>query len=236
MLRAAIDPPGRSLAPGADTDGGGGTTFVASAAPVPFGALRALAEVLPPLTLGGGGTTSVVPKILPTRLLIKPPLPDGVGGGGTTDLDGSATLPEASRCKSLDMSVDGGGAIMEGAGIVSFAVRALSRSGEETGGGTTATFVICTGDREICGLATVGAGGITVPANAGVLRARSEVTLGAGAMTLESNFGATRVCSRETFGAGAMTSALSEGAVRTLSRVTLGAGGMTEGADRPPRV
>src|SRR5205807_3409099 len=123
VLRAALDPPGRSLAPGADTDGGGGTTFVASAAPVPFGALRALAEVLPPLTLGGGGTTSVVPKILPTRLLIKPPLLDGVGGGGTTDSDGSATLPEASRRKSRDMSVDGGGAITEGDGIVSFAAR-----------------------------------------------------------------------------------------------------------------
>jgi hypothetical protein len=178
----------------------------------------------------------VVPKILPTRLLIKPPLPDGVGGGGTTDLDGSATFPEASRCKSRDISVDGGGAITEGAGIVSFAVREVSRSGEETGGGTTATFVICTGDREISGLNALGAGGITVPANAGVLRARSRATLGAGAITLESNFGAIRVCSRETFGAGGMTAALSAGVVRAISRVTLGAGGMTEDEDRVPRV
>jgi len=177
-----------------------------------------------------------VPKILPTRLLIKPPLPDGVGGGGTTDLDGSATLPDASRCKSRDMSADGGGAITEGAGIVSFAVREVSRSGEETGGGTTATFVICTGDREICGLTALGAGGITVPANAGALRARSGATLGAGAMTLESNFGATRVCSRETLGAGGMTAAVNEGAVSGLLRVTLAAGGMMEGEDRVPRV
>lgn len=70
--------------------GGGGTTFAAS-------------EVRAPLLVpfdwaaGGGGTTSEAPKILPIRLLMNDPLPDCVGGGGTTVFDESAWLPLAKR-------------------------------------------------------------------------------------------------------------------------------------------
>jgi hypothetical protein len=48
-------------------------------------------------TAGGGGTTSVAPKILPIRLLMNDPLPDCVGGGGTTVFDGSGMLPLVKR-------------------------------------------------------------------------------------------------------------------------------------------
>jgi hypothetical protein len=48
-------------------------------------------------TAGGGGTTSVAPKILPTKLLMNVPLPDCVGGGGTTVFDESGMLPLAKR-------------------------------------------------------------------------------------------------------------------------------------------
>ena len=43
------------------------------------------------LTAGGGGTASDAPKSLPTMLL-KNPLPDCVGGGGTTVFEGSVAL------------------------------------------------------------------------------------------------------------------------------------------------
>ena len=39
---------------------------------------------LPAFTDGGGGTTSVAPNIFPIKLLMKVPLPDCDGGGGTT--------------------------------------------------------------------------------------------------------------------------------------------------------
>ena len=112
------------VAPDPPTDGGGGTTFMLSAVPVPPRMPRGLPEVLPPVTLGGGGTTfalrevplpvlpppavteggggttSVVPNIFPRKLLTIDPLPAWVGGGGTTVLAGSGMLPLASRCRS----------------------------------------------------------------------------------------------------------------------------------------
>ena len=53
-----------------EADGGGGTTF---AAIVPPGPPEVLREV--ELTLGGGGTTSCVPKSFPMMLLTNDPLP-----------------------------------------------------------------------------------------------------------------------------------------------------------------
>ena len=97
----AIEPPGERLpVPLPDTDGGGGTTLAPRPVPEPADAPLGSVEVLPALTLGGGGTTSVVPKILPIRLLINPVLLDGAGGGGTTAFEGSPRLPDARRCKS----------------------------------------------------------------------------------------------------------------------------------------
>jgi len=112
------------VAPDPPIDGGGGTTFVLSAVPVPLRVPRGLPEVLPAVTLGGGGTTfvlselplpplalpdvtdggggttSVVPNIFPSKLLTIDPVPACVGGGGTTALAGSGMLPLASRCRS----------------------------------------------------------------------------------------------------------------------------------------
>lgn len=112
------------VAPEPPTGGGGGTTFALSAVPVPPRLPRALPEGLPPVTLGGGGTifalrevplpflapptvtdggggtTSVVPNIFPSRLLTIDPVPACVGGGGTTVRAGSGMLPLASRCRS----------------------------------------------------------------------------------------------------------------------------------------
>jgi hypothetical protein len=106
------------------TDGGGGTTFAFSEVPMPPRTPSGLLEVRLPLTLGGGGTTfafkevplpplpllavtdggggttSVVPKSFPSKLLTNDPLPVGVGGGGTTVLAVSGMLPLASRCRS----------------------------------------------------------------------------------------------------------------------------------------
>ena len=91
--------------------------------------------------------------------------------------------------------------------MFSFAVRSLSRSGAETGGGTTAVLFICTRDGATSRLADVGAGGITLPCKSGVERPRScETRLGAGATTFEFKAGAVSVRSRDIFGAGAMTS------------------------------
>ena len=88
---------------------------------------------------GGGGTTSLAPKILPMMLLMKdPPVCDG--GGGTTDRLGSAT-PGETRCVSEAMSTEGGGATTCGAGIFNRAVREVARSGADTGGGTIFSFV-----------------------------------------------------------------------------------------------
>jgi len=149
----------------AATEGGGGTTL-------------AVSEVLPPfapfaLTDGGGGTTSVGPKILPIRLLMNDPLPDCVGGGGTIVLEGSGTLPLARRCKSCEMSDEGGGAITEGAGKANLGSREVTRSGAEAGGGTTATFAICTGALEISRLTPPGAGGMMLAAREGAERPAS---------------------------------------------------------------
>lgn len=188
----AIDaPPERPGVVPPETDGGGATTFEPMAVPVPPGAPRELPDTLPPPTAGGGGTTSVVPKILPIRLLMSP-LPACEGGGAITVFEESETLPAASRRKSGDTSAEGGGAMTEGEGMFSFEVRDVSRSGAETGGGTTATLVICTGDREIWGLDALGAGGMIAPVSAGAGRAFSRARFGAGATTLESSRGATR--------------------------------------------
>jgi hypothetical protein len=183
-------------------DGGGGTTLAESdAAGLPvFAPLE--------LTAGGGGTTSEAPKILPTKLLRSDPLPDCVGGGGTTALAVSAVLPFASRRMSREMSEEGGGAMTVGDGNVSLGSRVAIRSGAETGGGTTATLAICTGEVETWRLTAPGAGGIT----------------------LEASDGAERACSRETLGAGATTFGVSEGEDDIRSRETLGAGGITDGA------
>ena len=146
----------------------------------------------------------------------------------------------------------------EGEGMLSFAVRAASRSGAETGGGTTATLFICTLEGETSWPTAVGAGCITVPVSAGVERAwsremrveagpitfafkegtanvRSRVTLGAGAMMPASSLGATSVCSERTLGAGGTTAAFRAGAVRDRSEEIFGAGGTTASSVRVPR-
>ncbi len=122
-------------------------------------------------TLGGGGTTSWVPKSLPMMLLTKDPLAAWVGGGGTT-LGAEERMPPLSRRRrSREGSVEGGGATTEGAGKLSLAVRDDSRYGADTGGGTTATLFICTRVEETSWLTEEGAGPITLPLRAGAERA-----------------------------------------------------------------
>jgi len=198
------------------TLGGGGTTCAASAG----------ADLLPlELTDGGGGTTSLEPKILPIKLLTNDPLVGCVGGGGTTALDGSGIAEPDSLRESSGTLAEGGGAIT-GAGRFSFAVREFTRSGAEAGGGTIATFAVCTGER-VSRLITFGAGGITLELSAGAVREPLEETVGAGATIEVWMVGTLRMCSRETLGAGGMTDDPSAGATRRWSSATFGAGGTT---------
>jgi hypothetical protein len=163
--------------------------------PDPAAGLRLVPEELPD-TVGGGGTISCVPKIFPMRLLkvdvVADPLA-GVGGGGTTVLEGSM-LPLSKRRRSRVESGEGGGAMTEGAGRLSFAVREVSRSGAETGGGTTATLFICTREGETSRLTGFGAGGTTLLPRAGAARGWSRETRAvAGAMMLGFKAGAAWV-------------------------------------------
>jgi hypothetical protein len=159
---------------------------------------------------------------------------------------------------SLEISDEGGGATTEGAGKLNRAVRALARSGADTGGGTTLASIIRTGALEISRLTALGAGAITLPARAGLDRARSRDTLGAGATTCDSNDGAASERSRATrgdggmmagasagatsrwsfemLGAGGISWALSVGAMSCRSRCTVGAGAITESSCTPLRV
>src|ERR1700678_25722 len=146
-------------------------TFAASELPDPAEELREVPATAESETLGGGGTTSCVPKSFPTRLLRMDPLAACVGGGGIT-LGAEERMPPLSRRRrSRGESAEGGGAMTDGAGILSLAVRAESRSGAETGGGTTATLFICTGERETSRVTEDGAGAITLPLRVGAERA-----------------------------------------------------------------
>ena len=125
----------------------------------------------------------------------------------------AAEPPLSKRRKSCAESVDGGGAMTEGAGRLIFALRPDSRSGAETGGGTTATSFICTREGETSRPTALGAGGITLPLSAGAERPRSrETRVDAGLITLAFKGGAVRVPSRETLGAGPMILGSSTGA------------------------
>jgi len=162
---------------------------------------------------GGGGTTSCVPKSFPMTLLTNDVLPAVDGGGGTTAGLLAPTLPLSRRRRSREESADGGGAITEGADRFSFAVRAASRAGAETGGGTTAAF-IRTREGATSRPAAVGAGGITLPLSAGTERGRSrEMRVDAGATICASSAGAVMVRSRETLGAGATMLVVRVGAI-----------------------
>src|ERR1700682_6229416 len=116
------------------------------------------------------------------------------------------------------MSAVGGGAMTEGAGNVNLELDVVSRSGADTGGGTTLLSDICTGEREISRLTAPGAGGTTAGLRAGAELALSRETFGAGAMTAELSAGANSVRSCRTLGAGGIIAAFKAGAVNWLSR------------------
>ena len=162
------------------TDGGGGTTL----------GVNEDARELPPcvlaeLTEGGGGTTSLDPKSFPTMLL---QVPLACCGGATTALEGSRVPPLGRRRMSCEMLVEGGGAITEGAGMVSLDWPVEARSGAETGGGTTAP-VDCIGAREYSRPAALGAGGMTLADSVAVERRPLAETAAAGATTDASSEG-----------------------------------------------
>ena len=145
---------------------------------------------------------------------MKDPLPDWVGGGGTTAFDVSGRLPLARRCVSCETSDEGGGAMTVGAGTFSRESRAEARSGAETGGGITAVLVIWTGVLEVSRLTPPGAGGITLAASAGIARARSRSTVGAGATTDGFSDGAFNLRLLDALGAGGMTTGVRTGAIK----------------------
>ncbi len=179
-------------------------TLLPSDPPCEPAALRPVPP-LPEETVGGGGTTSCVPKSLPTMLLKNPVLPVCVGGGGITVGEMAPEPPLSSRRSSRVESADGGGAMTDGAGRLSFALRPLSRSGAETGGGTTAMSFICTRDGATSRPGVAGAGGITLALSVRLERAWSRLTcVDAGAITLGFSDGTAWARSRETLGAGAM--------------------------------
>ena len=164
-------------------------------------------------TVGGGGTTSCVPKSWPTMLEMNDP-PEGVGGGGTTDGEDGFRLPLSMRRRSCVDSAEGGGATTDGAGSVSCAVRDVSRAGAETGGGTTA-LLIWTREGATSRLMLDGAGGTMLAFTAGAERNLSRWTCAAaGAITLGSSDGADWVRLRATLGAGAIMLGFNDGAAR----------------------
>jgi hypothetical protein len=136
----------------------------------PLGDVRELPPAALEETFGGGGTTSCVPKSLPMIELTNEPLAACVGGGGITCGAEDGTPPLSSLRISRSFEADGGGATTEGDGKFSFAVRVLSRSGAETGGGTTILF-ICTREGETSCVTSEGAGVITRPLSDGADRA-----------------------------------------------------------------
>jgi hypothetical protein len=139
-------------------------------------------------------------------LLNNPVFAACVGGGGMTLGEVDPEPPLSSLRKSWVESADGGGAIIEETGRLSFALRPTSRSGAETGGGTTPISFICTRERATSRPGVAGAGGITLALSVGVERERSRDTrVVAGPITSGFKDGAAWMRSRETLGAGAMT-------------------------------
>jgi hypothetical protein len=154
------------------TEGGGGITLALSEVPCPpLGDVRELPAPALAATLGGGGTTSCVPKSLPMIVLTKDPLAACVGGGGIIFGADEGMPPLSRRRRLLSEFADGGGATTDGAGMLSLAMRPLSRSGAETGGGTTATLFICTREGETACATSDGAGPTIVPFSDGAERA-----------------------------------------------------------------
>ena len=193
------------------TFGGGGTTLAGSddgvPVPVPF-----------ELTVGGGGTTSEAPKILPIRLLMNDPLPVCVGGGGTTVL---RRIGNVAAGQAVQIARDIGGRWRRddrwrGQGQHGIAREWCARA-KKPAAARLLTFAICTGALEISRLTDAGAGGITFVANAGAERAFSRVTLGAGATTEALRDGRIQWRSRATtVGAGGITAEPSAGATRRV--------------------
>ena len=100
---------------------------------------------------------------------------------------------------------DGGGAITLGVGSVSLAVRVDSRSGADTGGGTTAELTTWTGVRGISLPDKDGEGGTMVVLTVGAERwVRLDKSVFAGATTVVLSAGAARPCWRAMVGAGAI--------------------------------
>ena len=90
---------------------------------------------VPPLTLGGGGTTWLA-AVMPSMARLSGERPPTSTGGGTTF--GSPRLPPET-VRSF-VTCEGGGAITAGAGMLSFADCVPSRMGALTGGGTMIVF------------------------------------------------------------------------------------------------
>ncbi len=182
------------MPPDTPAEGGGATTFEPGFKPMPLRLPRALplrsaafvvgggATLSPSVGLAtepafltltdveGGGATSAGPKIFPIRPLMNDPPAEGDGGGGTTAFVGSGAEPGDRWRISAFTSVEGGGATFAGAGSVIFGLRIFPRSGADTGGGTTAGSIVCSGADEYWRRTEAGAGGTTFAASEGPAR------------------------------------------------------------------
>jgi len=178
-----------------ETAGGGATTLEPAATVLPpFGERPLATPPASPLTLGGGGTTWLSPKIFPMIVLTNDPLLGADGGGWTTALLGSGGPPLGMWRRSA-ASVEGGGAITAGAGKVSFAVRAESLTGADTGGGTTAGSTASTEVRGVSFPDNEGDGGTMFALTVGAVRwLRLESSASTGAITFVLRDGADRPC------------------------------------------
>jgi len=191
----------------------------------------------------GGGTTLALPtNPAVDRLSPVPPgleLPTCTGGGTTLVCRFIASLPPRVPTPWDNCA---GGATTAGAGNVSFADKFVSRSGAETGGGTTSILlatVTLAANGSRCN--PEGGGGTTVVVSAGAVRVVPCETCGGGAIIVAVNAGVDLELPCATCGAGGITLAgASDGAI---NEVLIGSGGggtavdgkaIERGVDRKP--
>lgn len=162
-------------------------------------------ERLPDWSEDGGTTVAEPPpRAAPGALRPTERVPACTGGGTTWAWE--SLVPSPPIALTTRLKSDGGGATTFGAGKVNFAADEVSRSGAETGGGTTSL--------------TRATGTFTEPTSRWASRA-------AGGTTFALMDAASRILSRLSDGVGATTPVLIAGALRNLGNPTSGVGATT---------
>src|SRR5262249_19037955 len=182
--------------PSAACTGGGTTFFLPTIAPA-----EGLPNTAAPFPACTGGTTFVLPTNPPTERLSGCAVATCTGGGIT--LVFRSTDPEPPRVPISRVTCDGGGATTAGAGKLSFALKLVSRSGVETGGGITSAFLSIghlAGNGSRC--SPLGGGGTTVAASDGATRVEPCATDGGGGITFAAGKDGALREPRTGFGGG----------------------------------